>query len=60
MTDIAELTSGLDKSFNDFDITSDSCLDNERRLAIVKVAIRISVKRRYFVGRIRKIDTFLD
>ena len=60
MTDIVELTAGLDKSFNDFDITSDCSLDNERCLAIIEVAFRIDIERWYLVGRIRKIDTFLD
>ena len=60
VTDIVELTAGLDKSFHDFDITCDCSLDNERRLAIVEMAIRIGVKRRDLVGRIRQIDTFLD
>ena len=60
MTDIVELTAGLDKSFHDFDITSDCSLDNERRLSIVEMAIRISVKRWNLVGRIRQIDTFLN
>ena len=60
MTDIIELTTGLDKSFHDFDITSNCSLDNERRLSIVEVAIRIVVKRWDLVGRIRQIDTFLN
>ena len=50
MTDIIELTAGLYKSFHDFNITSDSSLDNERRLAIVVVAFRIDVQRWDLVG----------
>ena len=53
MTDIAELTTGLDKSFEYFDITSNSSLDNERRLAVDFVALRFDVKRWYLVRRIR-------
>lgn len=60
MTDIIELTAGLYESFHDFNITSDSSLDNERRLAIVVVAFRIDVQRWDLVGRIRQIDTSLD
>ena len=60
MTDIVELTAGLDKGFNDFNITGDCSLDNERCLAVVIVTIRVNVKRWYLVGRIRQIDTFLN
>lgn len=52
MTDIVELTAGLNKSFHDFDITSDCSLDYERCLAIVDMAFRVDVKRWNLVGRI--------